>query len=95
MNSNRTLLSGSKTIVLWKTNCSVGDHKFKLNCLRDKEMNVSTSALVDSNAECSDGKCNLNFKLLHTNICIYCSSCLSSDKRDVIIYGRNGDLTDQ
>ncbi|KAK6151334.1 hypothetical protein DH2020_013969 [Rehmannia glutinosa] len=46
--NNLPLRYGYKTIVLRKGNCSVDGDNFKLNCLRDKEMDTSSSALVDS-----------------------------------------------
>ncbi|KAK6127312.1 hypothetical protein DH2020_038975 [Rehmannia glutinosa] len=52
--NNLPLRYGYKTIVLRKGNCSVDGDNFKLNCLRDKEMDTSSSALVDSIGEYSN-----------------------------------------
>ncbi|GFP92896.1 cystathionine beta-lyase chloroplastic [Phtheirospermum japonicum] len=47
---------GHKTVVYTKGNCSVNGHSFKLNCLRDKEMDTTSSALVDSIGEYTNEK---------------------------------------
>ncbi|KAK6121507.1 hypothetical protein DH2020_044752 [Rehmannia glutinosa] len=52
--NNLPLRYGYKTIVLRKGNCSVDCDNFKLNCLRDEEMDTSSSALVDSIGEYSN-----------------------------------------
>ncbi|KAG8367836.1 hypothetical protein BUALT_Bualt16G0114100 [Buddleja alternifolia] len=54
LNGNLPLLYGCKKLVLRKGHCSADGQKFKLNCVRDKGMDVSTSALVESVAECSN-----------------------------------------
>lgn len=61
----------------------MGGQKLKLNCSRDKEMDVTASALVDGVAECSKGKCMLNIpamlcKCMRLCIYCYCTSCISS-----------------
>ncbi|KAL0334359.1 UNVERIFIED_CONTAM: Cystathionine beta-lyase, chloroplastic [Sesamum angustifolium] len=54
LNGNLPLLSGCKTVALRKGSYSMDGQNFKLNCLRDKEMDVSASAFVDKVAECSN-----------------------------------------
>ncbi|XP_073132313.1 cystathionine beta-lyase, chloroplastic isoform X2 [Henckelia pumila] len=45
-----------KPTVVEKGKCSLSHQSFKLNCMRDKEMNVSASASVDGIVECSNEK---------------------------------------
>ncbi|CAI9765632.1 unnamed protein product [Fraxinus pennsylvanica] len=51
---NCPLAYGCKTTVLGCKNHLLNGKSFSLNCLKDKEMDVSASALVDGIAECSD-----------------------------------------
>ncbi|CAA3013437.1 cystathionine beta-lyase, chloroplastic-like isoform X2 [Olea europaea var. sylvestris] len=50
---NYPLVYGCKTTVLVSKNHLLSSKNFSLNCLKDKEMDVSASALVDGIAECS------------------------------------------
>ncbi|KAH6819345.1 cystathionine beta-lyase [Perilla frutescens var. frutescens] len=54
LSSNLPLFHEHKTIVLREGNFPVGDRNVKLHCLRDKGMDIRTSALVDGVAECTN-----------------------------------------
>ncbi|XP_073276585.1 cystathionine beta-lyase, chloroplastic isoform X2 [Primulina huaijiensis] len=56
LKENCPLFYACKPTVVEKGKCSSSHQNFKLNCMRDKEMDVSASALVDGIAECSNEK---------------------------------------
>ncbi|XP_073052243.1 cystathionine beta-lyase, chloroplastic-like isoform X2 [Primulina eburnea] len=56
LKENCPLFYACKPTVAEKGKCSSSHQYLKLNCMRDKEMDVSASALVDGIAECSNEK---------------------------------------
>ncbi|CAI9779532.1 unnamed protein product [Fraxinus pennsylvanica] len=54
MTGNFPLVYGCKTTTLGSKNHLLSGKNFSLNCLKDKEMDVSASALADGIAECSN-----------------------------------------
>lgn len=51
----------------------MGGRNLKVKCLRDKEMDVSTSALVDGVAECTNGSYTLKLQSVlreHAHECV-------------------------
>lgn len=55
MNAKLPANFGCKTTIAGNQSASLSVRRFKLNCTRDKEMDVSTSALVDGVAEILSG----------------------------------------
>ncbi|XP_051140918.1 cystathionine beta-lyase, chloroplastic [Andrographis paniculata] len=52
-NDNSPLIYGGRTVVFRKGNCNANYYNFKLNCSRDKEMNITPAALADGVAASS------------------------------------------